>query len=1297
MGLIFLTGASKALENIDPENMGTWEDGNYIEADIPVFVSENGRYILTTGERHTGIVLIDTFAGESITISDVKGAGYYASISPDHRYVCYKAFKRSPESVLQKSILFDIKERREIPLNDWSPLAGTPAVSRDSRIAFTTGNRLFIKDKEFNLIYDVDLKHHVNLLSFSADGQKIAFNNNSEQIVVLDIPGKSINIVSQGEENFWGPKFSPEGESLLFSSTGSRIFYKNLGTMQCPEDIGEGFHPVWLDEKRICFVKKTVKNHKVVNTEIVVTDVESGETNNIPLFEGDANVAVSGKGTCYNISGELSLGFIGDKGIKTDRNIDIPALSGNTIQNDGSLKTLYDKGTTRELEGVPVIHQVYDVSNWWWGHWSCGPTAALMCIQYYGILPKHTFVCTHYSNHKSNYGFYIPDIYSFNGYTYNIGAWVEPAGATAYGGHGFIWQENGNHTSVNMRDLFIQHGPSSSVDWSATWAELQKEIMDDHPFVVLSLITTSGHYQSVIGYFKNQHTLIVNDPYGDKNTPGYPTFDGQRCLYDWPGYNNGYENLNTVSAYVYCRYSVSSPPPILGTDIVVDNDDGAPDYVENGTWTTSGYTGYNGGTYRYAYADNASTATWTCSIVYKGDYEVFAIYRQDPSRASSARYKVCDDLGTHNVYIDQTGDANGMVETLIGVFSFHKGQYAVSLGCQGSAPSGSSLIADAIRFKLVSTIVADNDDGSPAYSETGTWGTSSNKGHNGKTYRYSTPGSSAKATWTVDLQHTGDYEVSVVNRAWESYVTSAKFDINTPFGIETVYVDQTQDSLEWKNLGTYSFHEGVNTMSVDAAGCTGGVNVMADAVRFSLSRIAFVVDNDDGSPDYVESGTWTTSVNPGYNGGTYRWADGGAGSTATWSIDLPYMGLYEVFALVRKGGDRCANVKYTISAASGDVDVYIDQAGAFQVSEISLGTYLFNSGNNTVIVDASSATPVTTNCVISDAVRFDFIAPVSADAMKFQNALQNGGFEDDFNHWSKPSATNYTILTSGAHRGNKACQFYNTTGYATIWQNPGEVNGETWRTTSWAYAQTGTTFPGFGFKDQSGNTEAGVTIDSTTWDFYSVDWTIADDIDSQAWGTSGNVVIDDVRCGKASRMNWITDWIRNGIHGSDLNTDYFAGDGGEANLTPAPGEQNGGNTWMTINQPDGFIDLASEIGGNPTNCVTYAHVYVNADTEKNNIFLAVGSDDGIKVILNGVAVHTIDIPRSHDYFNPDLDLIHIYHLPAGENRLMLKIKNVGSAYSFSARFCNEYGECVSGLTYSLGTPQSTVNDWFLYK
>ena len=78
------------------------------------------------------------------------------------------------------------------------------------------------------------------------------------------------------------------------------------------------------------------------------------------------------------------------------------------------------------------------------------------------------------------------------------------------------------------------------------------EVNANHPTVVLCDLTSAGHYVTIIGYVKNTHTLIFNDPYGNKAV-SYPGWSGAGAYFDWPGYNNGYPNLNTVYRFVYAR------------------------------------------------------------------------------------------------------------------------------------------------------------------------------------------------------------------------------------------------------------------------------------------------------------------------------------------------------------------------------------------------------------------------------------------------------------------------------------------------------------------------------------------------------------------------------------------------------------------------------------------------------------------------------------------------------------------------------------------------------------------------
>ena len=58
-------------------------------------------------------------------------------------------------------------------------------------------------------------------------------------------------------------------------------------------------------------------------------------------------------------------------------------------------------------------------------------------------------------------------------------------------------------------------------------------------------------------------------------------------------------------------------------------------------------------------------------------------------------------------------------------------------------------------------------------------------------------------------------------------------------------------------------------------------------VGVSIGATDVIVDNDDGSPAYTDTGAWTTSGSTGDNGGTYRYASTGAAKTAAWQAHLP--------------------------------------------------------------------------------------------------------------------------------------------------------------------------------------------------------------------------------------------------------------------------------------------------------------------------------------------------------------------------------------------------------------------------
>ncbi|HRX86043.1 MAG TPA: phosphodiester glycosidase family protein [Phycisphaerae bacterium] len=139
------------------------------------------------------------------------------------------------------------------------------------------------------------------------------------------------------------------------------------------------------------------------------------------------------------------------------------------------------------------------------------------------------------------------------------------------------------------------------------------------------------------------------------------------------------------------------------------------------------------------------------------------------------------------------------------------------------------------------------------------------------------------------------------------------------------------------------------------------------AILVTPARAEVIVDNDAGAPAYVESGSWTTSGAAGYNGGTYRFANDGEASTATWSATLTAAGDLEVFVWYVPGSNRTTSTHYIVNAADGPHDVYLNQQAGGLTWE-SLGTFTFNAGAASVVVDAAASTGG--SVVIADAVRF---------------------------------------------------------------------------------------------------------------------------------------------------------------------------------------------------------------------------------------------------------------------------------------------------------------------------------------
>lgn len=675
--------------------------------------------LLASTPAGLGLYAVDTFSGNSTRVSSAPTASYGASLSPDGNLISFKSIDQAAGT--QSPALYNITTG-ETTLLATSALAGTPAISASGQIAYTVGNTLYVQPLlGGGPATTFDLGHHVNLVAISPNGKKVAYNDENDQIIVIDLKKGARKVVTDGKDVYYGPQFSPDGKRILLQTlTGNVVITSN--NQARVRILGAGETPAWLDKKTVSFTTKTVlEGAEVLETSLLAVTVGGKVKGVLASTSGDATAVARGGALAFAPAGQNTpSGFQAARGMDDGfaitsadlqvgltsngiawtepvsvklEEIPVDTAAATTLDEPAAgaatrgveTRAVSDAGTYVYLTNTTFIHQVNDTPDWWNGHWSCNATAAIMGLQYYNTLPKKPITVNTPSAHTSDYGWYIPTTYTFNGRTYNKPS-ADPNGTIGYGGYGYITQNGWEDTKGHMAEFITYHGATSSVDWSPTMAKAKAEINANKPFVLLNSLTSAGHYILCIGYYKSQNTLIFNDPYGNKNTGYYPSNDGRLVRYDWPGYNNGYSNLNTVHCYVWCRKTTTAPPPT----IVVDNSSSG--FSASSSWSTgTSASDKYGSDYRFRSTAAASDpATWTFNITQAGKYRIDAWWTQGSNRAAAAPYILPDDTT-----VNKNQQSGGGAWQTLGTKTLSTGSKTVKLSCWTTA--GFVVVADAIR------------------------------------------------------------------------------------------------------------------------------------------------------------------------------------------------------------------------------------------------------------------------------------------------------------------------------------------------------------------------------------------------------------------------------------------------------------------------------------------------------------------------------------------------------------------------------------------------------------------------
>ncbi len=605
-GLGLLGGAAVQAATLPPAIAG---------ASHPVWSPDNSRLALSDSGGN-GVYVYDLAAQTLVRLTDAPGSGAWVAWSPDGRGLGFKILQPAAGDGFPPQIpaVYRTDSQTVEPLLPATCRAGVPSFSADGRVAFTVGNEAWIADAGGDVIARHDLGHYVNLARLSPDGTRLAYNGPDEQIWVLDVATGDRERLTDGTAACFNPVWSPDGRKLAVETVAGSLLAVDLSS-RLTFSLGPGSRPCWTPDGRHVFFTQTVlsKHLEIESSDLYCVRFDGkGKTrltSSPDEHEAGGNLSPDGSRLAYvslktgrlhvarvtavapASAGETAAYRMGDiQEVALPESAETIPVAAEALSVSGRQLAAQVQAVPRSICAmldVPYLHQVYDTrDDFTKKHSACGASAALMALNYSETLPYWDCTCASPTSHVSHYGQYVSKIYTNNGVVYNISNGVD---TTEFGGYGYITQNDWEETRGWMRQYILNHGKSSGtgVDWSPTWDELKTEINDGSPFVVLTLLTTAGHYITAIGYYDNQYTAIFNDPYGDHNRPGYPNYYGAGAKYDWPGYNNGYSNLNVVGAFIYCRDSACNVGAIRLT-LADPAPVGAQWRVDDGAWLASG-------------------------------------------------------------------------------------------------------------------------------------------------------------------------------------------------------------------------------------------------------------------------------------------------------------------------------------------------------------------------------------------------------------------------------------------------------------------------------------------------------------------------------------------------------------------------------------------------------------------------------------------------------------------------------------------------------------------------------------
>ncbi len=636
-----------------------------------------------------------------VEIASGPGVGLYYTISPDGARV---GFKRITDEGLQVPSILDPATGKSESLTAPVRQAGQVSFTDDGRMAFTIGSEMVVTDGVIEHRYDLGL--YANIAPISPDGSIVAYNDADDQIWVLSLQSGKREKISVPGRGYFSPLWSPDGARLVFRGLSGtmHVYDRTPGNVI---DIGQGDHPAWMSDSRsLLFYRTTIENGRLVESDLFTIRADGTEERQLTRTAGilEMDPAPAGDGTSILCQTHA-----------LNQLLTVPMATGPSLAKAAPSVLANGKGLSivprfppavqqpDVILDIPYVHQVYDTPDWFNGHWACAPTQAIMLLAYYNVLPPWTIVCSWPSRHPTSWGNYVADRYRFRQVEYSFLA-DDPNQSPAMGGYGYMWTGTSSPHS-RMASYFRNHGLTATQTESTPYSTAAAEVGGGYPFSMCVMLTDAGHLVLAHGFGAEPHTFVFNDPYGNKNL-GYMNTAGKNVLYDWPGFNNGYQNLTGVAWCIATR----SVAPAVSDSIVDDLQFGngftlaTASPASMGRWRdlTRGYQGHLWYTYTQTGVADTCFAEWRPALQAAGAYAVDAFIPL--SNATHAVYRIVHAEGSDTVVIDQSPYREAWVP--LGIYSFDAGNSGhVYLG-DASTVAGQEIVFDALRWSRVVTAMS---------------------------------------------------------------------------------------------------------------------------------------------------------------------------------------------------------------------------------------------------------------------------------------------------------------------------------------------------------------------------------------------------------------------------------------------------------------------------------------------------------------------------------------------------------------------------------------------------------------